>query len=244
MKAAGTFWGEYFLRGSPHLTRASPAGEKSRRRQRSPIAPSPASSANSTICWSARDPSRIEFLWHKTFRSFTYTGSRGATTNVISGIDIALWDILGKVLGKPDLRAVFGGEVRDDILLYTHPNGRNMATDEGVVEEIRAIVASGHTALKFDPFPLHQNRIGAADDIYLGGGMSKQGRGDRRATHSPGCANSPDRTWKSSSTRTAASTCRRRSACAGAWRTPARSISVREGTGCAGRELSRTASGA
>ena len=64
--------------------------------------------------------------------------------------------------------------MRDDILLYTHPNSRNFGTDEGVVQEIRAIVDSGHTALKFDPFP-HPNRIGAADDIYLDGGMSKQG---------------------------------------------------------------------
>jgi len=55
------------------------------------------------------DPSRIDFLWHKTFRSFTYTGSRGATTNVISGIDIALWDIQGKVLGKP-IYALLGGK--------------------------------------------------------------------------------------------------------------------------------------
>src|SRR5215475_5979521 len=101
------------------------------------------------------------------------TGSRGATTNVVSGIDIALWDIRGKVLGQP-VYDLLGGRVRDDILLYTHPNSRNFATDDGVVQEIRAIVDSGHTALKFDPFP-HSNRIGAADDIYLDGGMSRQG---------------------------------------------------------------------
>ena len=43
-----------------------------------------------------------------------------------------------------------------------------------MVKEIRDIVDSGHTALKFDPFP-HLGHIGAADDIYLDGGMSKQG---------------------------------------------------------------------
>ncbi|MQG66302.1 MAG: hypothetical protein FI704_04380, partial [SAR202 cluster bacterium] len=39
------------------------------------------------------DPTKIEEIWTRTFRLFTYTGTRGATTAAISGIDIALWDI-------------------------------------------------------------------------------------------------------------------------------------------------------
>ena len=50
------------------------------------------------------DPAQIEAIWHKIFRAFTYMGSRGAACNLISGIDIALWDIRGKVLGATDLR--------------------------------------------------------------------------------------------------------------------------------------------
>ena len=81
---------------------------------------------------------------------------------MISGIDIALWDIRGKVLDQP-IYQLLGGKVRDDILLYTHPNSRNFgATDEGVAKEIRAIIDFGTPPLKFDPFP-HLNRIGAAD---------------------------------------------------------------------------------
>ena len=57
------------------------------------------------------DPRLIEVIWNKIFRSFTYMGSRGATTNIISGIDIALWDIRGKVLGLP-ISELFGGPVR------------------------------------------------------------------------------------------------------------------------------------
>ena len=37
------------------------------------------------------DPARIEQLWHKLFRGFTYMGSRGAAVECVSGIDIALW---------------------------------------------------------------------------------------------------------------------------------------------------------
>ncbi|OLT05194.1 hypothetical protein BJF90_19895 [Pseudonocardia sp. CNS-004] len=36
---------------------------------------------------------------------------------------------------------------------YTHPNQRRFGTRDGVVEEIREIVESGHTGIKFDPFP-------------------------------------------------------------------------------------------
>src|SRR5947209_11173006 len=95
------------------------------------------------------DPSQIEWIWHKTFRSFTYMGTRGATSHVVSAIDIALWDIRGKVLGLP-IYELLGGKVRDAILLYTHPLRSMLDQDDTLVQEIRAVVDSGHTAFKFD----------------------------------------------------------------------------------------------
>ena len=85
------------------------------------------------------------------FRGFTYMGSRGAAVECVSAIDIALWDIRGKVLGQP-IYELLGGPVRDEISLYTHPDQSKFTDKAGVVAEIRAIVDSGHTALKFDPF--------------------------------------------------------------------------------------------
>lgn len=119
------------------------------------------------------DPARIELIWHKIFRSFTYMGSRGASTHAVSGIDIALWDIKGKVLGQP-IYELLGGSVRDDVLLYTHPNQRHFTSREGITEEIQRIVESGHTSLKFDPFP-EIDRSLMPRHGYLAGEMSKAG---------------------------------------------------------------------
>ena len=100
-------------------------------------------------------------------------GSRGATTHVVSGIDIALWDIRGKVLNLP-IYELLGGKVRDEILLYTHPNQGNFSKPEGIEQEIRKIVDSGHQALKFDPFP-HTGEQSTANDGYLSRNLDKAG---------------------------------------------------------------------
>ncbi len=118
------------------------------------------------------DPGNIERLWHKLFRSFTYMGSRGAAVECVSAIDIALWDIRGKALGQP-IYELLGGPVRDEIALYTHPDQRKFTTKEGVIQEIKDIVASGHTALKFDPYP-YQRGGDEQHDGYLDGQMTRK----------------------------------------------------------------------
>jgi galactonate dehydratase len=124
------------------------------------------------------DPSQIERIWHKIFRNFTYMGSRGAAVECVSAIDIALWDIRGKVLGQP-IYELLGGPVRDDILLYTHPDQRKFTSKEGVQQEIRDIIASGHTSLKFDPFaqqrPLDAKGVPREQsEGYLDGSMTRK----------------------------------------------------------------------
>lgn len=123
------------------------------------------------------DPTLIEQLWHKLFRSFTYMGSRGAAVECVSAIDIALWDIRGKALGMP-INELLGGPVRDEIALYTHPDQRKFTSKEAVVAEIHDIVKSGHTALKFDPFPQQGTHVdGLAReqrDGYLEGSMTRK----------------------------------------------------------------------
>ena len=94
------------------------------------------------------NPEDIERIWNRIFRGMTYAGTRGVTTAAISGIDIALWDIRGKVLNQP-IYKLLGGAVRDRIALYTHPPEPKTPAD--IIESATEIVASGHRAFKMDP---------------------------------------------------------------------------------------------
>ena len=172
VKAEGTFWGEYFfvevqtdegITGWGEITTTTKLANRA--------VAGMIRQVNELLV--GEDPSKIERIWHKIFRAFTYMGSRGATCQVISGIDIALWDIRGKVLNQP-IYDLLGGAVRDTIALYCHPDQSKFTSKAGVEEEIRAIVASGHTALKFDPFP-HLGVVDRANAGYLDGQMSKEG---------------------------------------------------------------------
>ncbi len=120
------------------------------------------------------DPTKIEEIWNRTFRLFTYTGTRGATTAAISGIDIALWDIFGKSTNLPIYR-LLGGAVRNEVPLYTHPPepGQDIQL---AVEDAKEIVASGHTAFKMDPM-MHSSWSGnnGGNVGYLDGEISPEG---------------------------------------------------------------------
>jgi galactonate dehydratase len=118
----------------------------------------PGSVANRTIVAALReveeflqgeDAGQIEAIWHKLLRAFTYVGTRGATTAMVSGIDIALWDIKGQALGVP-IYELLGGAVRETIPLYTHFQYANSV--EQMVENAVGEVARGSRAIKTDPF--------------------------------------------------------------------------------------------
>ena len=115
------------------------------------------------------DANQIERLWHRTFRSFTYMGSRGATTALISAIDIALWDIRGQELGLP-IYQLLGGPVRDSIALYTHPPEPRTVPD--AIADARQIVDAGYEAFKFDPM---MRFIPGNHGGYIDGQLSREG---------------------------------------------------------------------
>jgi galactonate dehydratase len=64
------------------------------------------------------DPTNIEFIWQAIFRWPRARGG-GVSNTAISGIEIALWDILGKVLDAP-IYKLLGGAARERVRLYCH----------------------------------------------------------------------------------------------------------------------------
>lgn len=54
------------------------------------------------------DPEHTERLWDKMYRHTGMSGRRGLVPNLIAGIDVALWDIRGKAVGKP-IHHLLGG---------------------------------------------------------------------------------------------------------------------------------------
>ena len=94
-----------------------------------------------------KDPFHIERHWQHMFRRQLFRGGSDMMA-AIGAIDIALWDIKGKALGKP-VYELLGGPVREKVRLYTHLGGN---TPEALAEEATARVEEGFTALRVYPF--------------------------------------------------------------------------------------------
>ncbi|MEA2512612.1 MAG: galactonate dehydratase [Thermomicrobiales bacterium] len=95
-----------------------------------------------------QDPTRIEHHWQTIYRHSFWRGGV-VIGSAISGIEQALWDILGKALGVP-VYELLGGRVRDRVRLYA--NGPRGETPEEVAESCVRLVEAGWGALKLAPF--------------------------------------------------------------------------------------------
>ena len=71
------------------------------------------------------DPRRVEHLWQMMYRQHFWHGTGIVRGTAISGIDLALWDIVGKIHGVP-CHKLWGGPVRDFVRLYCHLGGGKM----------------------------------------------------------------------------------------------------------------------
>lgn len=122
-----------------------------------------------------RDPRRINELWQLLYDCSTTYGRRGIVVNVLSGVDLALWDILGKSLSAP-VHQLLGGKVHEAVPAYA--SDLSPPTIEEAVAKLAGYRAAGFRAAKFgwgglggdvrrDVARMHKLRHHVGDDMDI-----------------------------------------------------------------------------
>lgn len=86
-----------------------------------------------------KDPTRIEDIWQSSFVS-SYWRNGPVLNNAMSGVDMALWDILGKRANLP-VYELFGGKCREAVDTYRHASGNSFAQ---VTDRVRQYMDAGY----------------------------------------------------------------------------------------------------
>ena len=115
------------------------------------------------------DPRNVAQLFHRMMRwKASYAG---VIMKAISGVESALWDIVGQQAGIP-IWQLLGGKFRDEIRMYNDCHAGAEETPEAYAAKAKEAEAHGFTAIKFDidPLPsrrdLHNGCISARDHAH------------------------------------------------------------------------------
>jgi mannonate dehydratase len=90
-----------------------------------------------------RDPARIEDTWQYLYKG-AYWRRGPVTMTAIAAVDVALWDIKGKVAGLP-VHQLLGGRSRDAVTVYGHAHG---STVDEVVRSVAGFLDRGYRAIR------------------------------------------------------------------------------------------------
>ncbi|RAP75718.1 mandelate racemase/muconate lactonizing enzyme family protein [Paenibacillus montanisoli] len=93
------------------------------------------------------NPFDVEVLWEKMLLAPYKLGPSGAQLEAISGIDLAMWDIIGKATNKP-IYELQGGRFRDRVNIYYSYGWDGRATVDEVARIMSSQVENGFTVLK------------------------------------------------------------------------------------------------
>jgi galactonate dehydratase len=105
-----------------------------------------------------KDPTQVERHWEHMFRRNIFRGGADSMA-ALGAVDMALWDVTGKLAGLPVYR-MLGGPHREKVRVYTHLGGM---TPEQLGREAKQRVDEGFTAVRF--YPLGDRKV-FADQSY------------------------------------------------------------------------------
>lgn len=92
------------------------------------------------------NPLERERLWQKMYRYLAYYGRQGAGMHMLSGVDVALWDIAGKAFGQP-VWTLLGARYRDRVKAYASTLFR--PTPDDMKRAVAGYLDQGFLAIKF-----------------------------------------------------------------------------------------------
>ena len=116
-----------------------------------------------------RELTDIEVIWEQLYNSSLFYGRKGVVLNAISGVDLALWDLLGKIRGEP-VYHLLGGAVREEIEFYATGVRPDLAQTMGFIGGKMPLhhgPAEGEAGLRrnLDELATMRQRVGA--DFWL-----------------------------------------------------------------------------
>lgn len=96
-----------------------------------------------------RDPLATDAIWQSLYNTFRDQGMKGLVISAISGIDIALWDLKGRLLKQP-VHRLMGGPLRTSVKAYATGTYRLRHGDpmDYIVREVAGYAEQGFTAAK------------------------------------------------------------------------------------------------
>lgn len=96
-----------------------------------------------------QDALATDLIWQTLYNQFRDQGQKGLTVTAISGVDIALWDLKGRILGQP-VHRLMGGPLRRQVRAYATGTYRRGTGDPiaYITDEVRGYVREGFSAVK------------------------------------------------------------------------------------------------